>query len=950
MQLARLSDKMLLFAICCMSSLPAVKGAHAVLSHRSSALRAGAWGNALMAEGSAYAANATAKSLLTVASRQPPTATAPVDPDALDYEDLADASSWHKTWGWAFFALSVNFGAFALAATLAHVVPPRPTSYPDFYWRIFKKHQNTQFADDLELAIRGGIGAIFIAIPYMVPDAMFLVRTHRYTSDIALMFIFTIYKTVGQTAENAFNGMCGTFLACFNIWIMFGIFPDGVTETSGSLVWWFGLIEAVTYIVLIVGLHLDTNLKMFALNWHCYFMMSFLDPTPVAFSTGFSLRLTGPAVSAFLMSSIGAGMAIICTLLPFPLFALDKARTSATSLCDSISKTWNIAADAITSTDGGTKSLDELVYAVGGMHGEAATMSGYITSAWWECLGLGRPQRVRDVLISSSEPLILLYDRLCGVRNILASSSEPLDQEYLSALKPQIKKLTEAAGNLLASLVAACEDGYLSDEDKEEIAKLRTEVKEGMTEFSTAFRSRMPQGPIDSLVRESALCLMICSYGSIVTDCGEHMLAKMEGAVITEKPKFADVKSKLVGVKLWDDPIYRNCFIRSCVAILVCFGAGYNGYSAIFPGYNAYPAATVSLLLSSGLTAQISKNMVRFEGVLFGVTLGQIFYAVLAWCSISGYIFTGVFCFTWSACTLFLYFNSPSAEYSLLGCLISAFGLGGYLKGCSNEVFLTTSSYGTVVSLVFLICVKLLVDASLARNSASAESATALCAAWQSYREAFTDFCDAKNTTVLFRAEYIKGMFSDAVALGSEASKEPRGVKTPWKGDLFQSVCSSGQRICESLSNMEASFSQTGRDGGEKSNTLQEMIKTQAFMNVKDDIDNQLQAIEDICSNAFLHTTQGRFASVYKPVLSRRSRESITSDMKGLHAALLQAGSESHAAGKVSHMQTHALDEASNPDDNLENSMRCKLSVTMFTLTRQLDILAGIERSILCNA
>jgi hypothetical protein len=768
------------------------------------------------------------------------------------------------------------------------------------------------------------------------------------------MFIFTIYKTVGETAELAFQGMCGTFLACFNIWIMFGFFPDGFTDTSGSLVWWIGVTDAVIYIVLIVGLHLDNNLKMFALNWHCYFIMSFLNPAPVPFSTGFSLRLTGPAVSAFLMSSIGAGMAILCTLLPFPLFALDKARTSATSLVADISNAWDIAADAITTTNADESVADELIYAVRGLTGRLSTMNGYIKSAWWECLGLGRPQRVREVLISASEPIGLLYDRLCGVRNIL-TTGEPLDQEFMSSMKPLMKKLVEAAGSLQSALIGACEDGSLSDEEQAEIQKLQDEVKAAMADFSTDFRKRIPKGKVDQMVRESALCLMMCSYGSIVTDCGEHMIANMSGAVITEKPKLADVKSKLVGVKLWDDPIYRNCFIRTVVAILTCFGAGYNGYSAIFPGFNAYPAATVSLLLSSGLTAQIGKNMTRFQGVLFGGVMGQIAYAILAWCSLTGYILTGLFCFTWSAATLFMYFNS--AEFSLLACLVSAFGLGGYLKGCSNDVFITTSSYGTVVSLVFLICVKLIVDTSLARNSASAESTTALVGAWQAYREAFTDFCDPKNTTIMFHAEYIKGMFAAAAALGGdEASKEPRGRKTPWKHELFQSVCNSGQRICESLSNMEASFSQSGRDGGGKSKTLQEMVKSVEFVKVRDEIDNRLAVIEDLCSKAFLHETQGRFASVYEPLkgLAFLSKEEITAELRSVQLSLTVAtattDAESMADDSIAHMTTKVFDKSSDPNTNLEMSMTCKLSVTMFTLTRQMHILEEIERSIIASA
>jgi hypothetical protein len=747
------------------------------------------------------------------------------------------------------------------------------------------------------------------------------------------MFIFTIYKTVGETAELAFSGMCGTFCACFNIWVMFGVFPDGVTENSGSMVWWFGVIDAVVYIIVIVGVHCSPNLKMFALNWHCYFIMSFLNPAPVPFSTGFSLRLTGPAVSAFLMSSIGAGMAVICTLMPFPLFALDKARTSAVDLTSGISAAWNAAAAAIMSPTSDDALVDEFQYHVRSIAGGVNSMNGFIASSWWECLGVGKPEGVRDSLRAASDPLKLLYDRLCGVRNILTSSSAPFNQQIMSTMEPHIKRVCEGSGTLLRQLVMAAVDGTMDEQEKVDTAAAMTEVKEACAAMAGEFKKVSQSG---DLIRENALLLMIASYGSIVIETGNVMIRKMNGEVEPEKPKLSDATDKLIGVKLWDDPMYRNCFLRSVSAILICFGAGYNGYSAIFPSYNAYPAATVSLLLSSGLTAQIDKNMVRLQGVLFGGVLGQIAYALMAWCSLTGYILTVFYCFLWSTLTLLMYFNSGDSKISLLGCLVSAFGLGGYLKGCSNEVFTTNSSYGIVVSLVFLICAKIVVDCIMARNSASAEATTALCGAWSAYRNAWAQFCNPEMKLIYYHAESLKEMFQGAMDLGLEANQEPRGVKTQWKGDLFASVGAAGQSMCESLSNMEASFSQTGKDGGEKSETLQDMMKSEAFLKVKADLENRLICIEELCRQAFLHATQDHFGSQYKPIDASKDigEESVKSDLKGLSDALLKG--EADKAGSV--------------EDNLEMSTTCKLSVTMFTITRQLDFLRNIERSILATA
>merc|ERR1719361_934236 len=88
------------------------------------------------------------------------------------------------------------------------------------------------------------------------------------------------------------------------------------------------------------------------------------------------------------------------------------------------------------------------------------------------------------------------------------------------------------------------------------------------------------------------------------------------------------IESKL-SISLLSNPTYLNCQLRNMTTILLCFAAGYNGYSAIFPGYNSYPAAVVSLLLSSGLSLEMGKNLTRFQGVVMGIVIGQIAYAYL---------------------------------------------------------------------------------------------------------------------------------------------------------------------------------------------------------------------------------------------------------------------------------------------------------------------------------
>jgi len=113
------------------------------------------------------------------------------------------------------------------------------------------------------------------------------IKSKYYTSTAVLLFVFTVYKTVGHTLNIAFEGIFGTLIAVLNIWILQGYFPNGVTETSSDEVWWAGVTDCVAYVLLVIAMDLDKTCKMFALNWHCYFWMDFMGMVSVLLDISF---------------------------------------------------------------------------------------------------------------------------------------------------------------------------------------------------------------------------------------------------------------------------------------------------------------------------------------------------------------------------------------------------------------------------------------------------------------------------------------------------------------------------------------------------------------------------------------------------------------------------------------------------------------------------------------
>merc|ERR1719420_727201 len=102
---------------------------------------------------------------------------------------------------------------------------------------LFLVHRNKEFAHDFQLALRGAVFALITALPFFFPQLAFLHETGRYGASALVMFVFTLYKSVGETVNFAFVGMVGTLLSVLNVWVLFGIFPGGVSATSSDSVW-----------------------------------------------------------------------------------------------------------------------------------------------------------------------------------------------------------------------------------------------------------------------------------------------------------------------------------------------------------------------------------------------------------------------------------------------------------------------------------------------------------------------------------------------------------------------------------------------------------------------------------------------------------------------------------------------------------------------------------------
>merc|ERR1719321_1922693 len=137
------------------------------------------------------------------------------------------------------------------------------------------------------------------------------------------LFVFTINPLLGTAVQNCCCGIIGTFVACFHMWVMNGIFPGGMKEgmspTSATAI--FGWANFLIFTFLVLWCKCGIGTKMFALATDIGFMLAFLDPaSTVPFSENFTISHKGTAVNTMLATILGCAAAPLMNLVPYPMF------------------------------------------------------------------------------------------------------------------------------------------------------------------------------------------------------------------------------------------------------------------------------------------------------------------------------------------------------------------------------------------------------------------------------------------------------------------------------------------------------------------------------------------------------------------------------------------------------------------------------------------------------
>jgi hypothetical protein len=664
--------------------------------------------------------------------------------------------------------------------------------------KLFCKDVNLSFGEDLQLAARAAVFIIICAMPFLAPREYCpicyeAVRTKFYNSASVVYFVFTLYKTTGDTIYFACGGLTGTVIAVLNIWLMMGFFPGGYqpgTENA-DFVFWAGNVWGATFVFCMLYLNWDGNTRVFSLTTYVWYWMAFLNyNTPTGFAHNFKVKLNGRAMSEMAVATSGCVIAIIASFIPWPLLATKKMDNTGKYLIRKLHTVWGEFVEYYTGDDKNPYTQNILGKELAGLQSAAGTLSPFITSSWYECLGLGKWQEKRMMFKVVDRYLSECFNRLsCVLSGCLAEDFDDTHDDLMKAVRDDMSEVIDKIGDLLSH----CEDNIMNcgfnRSGREKAATMIQNLENAVDTLTKKFLKTTKEKGLykvtDQVSGEFLVASNLCCWARITCEFCNELMDEMP----EETGSWRDGVG-LMGAfapNINNTPDNLNYTMRGWISVMVAFYIGYNGVAGkMIANYNAALASTICVLMTKSLGGALANNLKRLQGVVLGTVIGQVAYALLAWCVWWGYLSVGAFVFVWSFVALYMYYHSDN--YSTVGLLLAVFANGSMLQGCSDEVFDPTVAYNGIINTVSGITIMAVFDMLLSGDRASNKAMKAYSDASQPLVTMADELLDSKVKTIAPRKGAIRGLIANANRWNNEASLEPRY----WRGDWPTSTYAAG--------------------------------------------------------------------------------------------------------------------------------------------------------------
>jgi hypothetical protein len=660
------------------------------------------------------------------------------------------------------------------------------------YDKLFLKNINRDFGDHLEVASRGACFVVVCALPFVLPAEICqvcqdVVRLEIYTAASITYFIYTLYVYTGDILHFAQGGVFGTFLAVLSIWLMQGFMPGGYSLEEPHR-WEIGVVWGIVFVFLILYLNFDDNTRIFALSTYVWYWMAFLIPDYQAgFAQNFQIKLSGKAIRELLVAAAGCGIAVIAGYFPYPIYAHKKALNLSRSMMEQIFMAKSDFLDYYCSS----KEADRLKVKIlsremDTLRGETGAVGSLLDSSWYEAVFLKSWQKQREMMFEFQVFISKTIDLLSNASAVgLDEDFSPDHQKLMKVLQNELEEVLENNGKVLLTCVAilnmADSPKELVDYGQGYLDKSKAAMKRLTKEFIKNRASDGMNKVGEDTAGENVVALTFCQF----TQLTEDFFGKLQKDSQVDESRFSigSILS-IFSPALLKDKDHIMWTIRNALSIILAFFVGWHGYNKYISSYNASLASTVAVLLSKFAGSAMTKNLARLQGVVIGIVLGNLLYALLAWCFWWGHLLVAIALYLWTLMGLFMYFHSEN--YSTVGLLLVVFGAQALLRPCSNSDT-DPSGHSLIVNVTVAICIMTIVDLCLSRTRASDMAIKAFedTMMKQQHNMQMLFSSDKNDEKVEQRKGGVAGGIDLAASLGNEAYMEPRYWRLEWPESVY---------------------------------------------------------------------------------------------------------------------------------------------------------------------
>jgi len=746
---------------------------------------------------------------------------------------------------------------------------------------LFGHRINPVFAADAELSVRGAIFLVVAALPFLIPKGSIPIIDNLsdmglYSPGVIIFVVYNLSRTFGAALQNTMSGLRGVVIASLNAWLLFTIFPDGVTDDSPPYVFWTGILWGVLFVCAFLFLKINIMGSIFAISIFCTQWMGFLTPgadkivSPL--HPGYSIY-SDSCLESIVSRAAGMVFVLLVTLLPYPLLCLDTAKETMEELAEELPMILTLMLDHFCAETPNVYTEDQVERRMHHLRAKKDALQPLIACSWYETFGVGRSVLVRKCLSSFSSVMDRSFDQcfsLWAVHHRKESPPTAKKINFMNKSKTPSLKVIKGVEAILVICIKACSDGALSKEDEMEIQKCSAACKLALQELKESVKQSREEILSGDNEQDDAKVL----YEELQTQqvlfrslsiCGKEVIGfadklvqfKAEPSTFPQVKELGGLWSLIEGVT---EPENMRFASRAALSIFISMIIGYNGYGKLIAPANAGVASTAACLFSRFAGSAVVADLQRIQGVVVGTMMARVLgslFASCAWYDLTGLV---TVIFLWAVVFLFIAHNSTN--WSTVGVLAAGYGVSSMISGrCGVDTLDKANEYDNLTEGSVAIMITVIIDLLLHQTRASDKAYEALTKSWDVMEASIKSLFDPTLETVTFRSGEMQELINQAAAMGHEADLEPRYWRVPWRADLFKEAIRYSRSLNTSLTSLEDAMSKESSDSPKAEFVRDLLQRSPAFRDRPAVILSKIAAVKKLLG-IFHHETSARFSVV----------------------------------------------------------------------------------------